>query len=239
LFFFMCCVTIVMARVMEIFKSASITPLDKIYESQVLLRCRRLRANGSRIPESSFNMRRIIFTHDEKGVLNQLAKANENSNPMSMLMNPDSLNSNMSNQFAMIANNLYFFLTYSVINHFFSGFVTAKLPFSLTIGWKSMFQQGIDLRELDVSYVSSSSWFILIISGLRGLNGILLTPFVRIGSYFRNDSYSVATPQSPMGGMGMPNPNKQFIDEKENLQIFQHKAKAETSPTRLIEKFQK
>jgi hypothetical protein len=37
-----------------------------------------------------------------------------------------------------------------------------------------MFQAGIDLQALDVSYVSSMSWYILTLTGLRGINSLVL-----------------------------------------------------------------
>ena len=54
------------------------------------------------------------------------------------------------------------------IQHFFSGFILLKIPFSLTAGFKNMFQKGLaDLPDLDPSYVSSVSWYFLVMYGLR------------------------------------------------------------------------
>ena len=54
-----------------------------------------------------------------------------------------------------------------VISHFFYGFVLVKVPFPLTIGSKQMFQRGLDLSTLKTCYVSSVSWYFLVIFGLR------------------------------------------------------------------------
>jgi ER membrane protein complex subunit 3 len=54
------------------------------------------------------------------------------------------------------------------IQHFFSGYVLLKVPFPLTAGFKNMFQRGMaELPDLDSSYVSSVSWYFLVMFGLR------------------------------------------------------------------------
>ncbi|KAL8098124.1 hypothetical protein AgCh_031045 [Apium graveolens] len=50
-------------------------------------------------------------------------------------------------------------LTFAWVNFFFFGFVEAKIPFPLTQRFRSMLQNGIDLSTVDVSYVSSRSWY--------------------------------------------------------------------------------
>lgn len=55
------------------------------------------------------------------------------------------------------------------IQYCFAGFILLKVPFSLTMGFKQMFQRGLEgLATLDTSYVSSVSWYFLVMFGLRG-----------------------------------------------------------------------
>jgi len=56
------------------------------------------------------------------------------------------------------------------ISHFFQGFILLKVPFPLTRGFKMMFQKGLGemSSNLDTSYVSSVSWYFLVMFGLRG-----------------------------------------------------------------------
>lgn len=56
------------------------------------------------------------------------------------------------------------------ISHFFQGFILLKVPFPLTRGFKMMFQRGLGefTNNLDTSYVSSVSWYFLVMYGLRG-----------------------------------------------------------------------
>ena len=60
------------------------------------------------------------------------------------------------------------------INSFFAGFVLAKVPFSMTQQFRSLTQSGIDMSNLDVSYVSSVSFYFLIVFGLNQLQSLLM-----------------------------------------------------------------
>eukprot|EP01123_Difflugia_compressa_P002334 TRINITY_DN13031_c0_g1_i1.p1 TRINITY_DN13031_c0_g1~~TRINITY_DN13031_c0_g1_i1.p1 ORF type:complete len:268 (-),score=37.99 TRINITY_DN13031_c0_g1_i1:22-825(-) len=210
--------------------SSSTNELKKIRENHLLLRTRRLRASTSKIPLESFERRKAFFVHPEQGLLTKKSKPPKNqealpgmaNNPM---MDPSNMGNMAKGQATMIFSQIYMLLLYSIIDYFFPGFVAAKLPFALTRGFKGMFQDRIDLPTLEVSYVSSSSWFFLIFSGLRELSVVLLGAGANIP----------IAPEMNQQQM-MFDPTKAFATEAENLNLTQHVWACEDSLQRLVSK---
>ncbi|MQL84254.1 hypothetical protein Taro_016760 [Colocasia esculenta] len=108
-------------------------------------------------------------------------------------------------------------LTFAWVNFFFSGFVAGvffktKIPFPLTQRFRSMLQNGIDLSTVDVSYVSSRSWYFLNLFGLRGLFSLILG---------EENAADDAQRMMQMGGFGF-DPSKSLGAEKDGIDIIQH-----------------
>ncbi|GJM98383.1 hypothetical protein PR202_ga15391 [Eleusine coracana subsp. coracana] len=90
---------------------------------------------------------------------------------------------------------------------------SAKIPFPLTQRFRGMLQNGIDLSTVDVSYVSSRSWYFLNLFGLRGLFSLIL------GEENATDD---AQKMMQMGGGFGANPAMSLGAEKDSLDIIQH-----------------
>lgn len=69
---------------------------------------------------------------------------------------------------------------------------TVRLPFPLTIKFKSMLQAGVATRDMDPQWMSSISWYVLCIFGLQSVFNYLLgsdnckTPHTSINVEFSN-----------------------------------------------------
>ena len=97
----------------------------------------------------------------------------------------------MEGMMGMMKGNMMMMVPQSLImgwiQAFFSGFVvckyvppiqtdlctnvtlSVKLPFPLTLRFKSMLQSGVATRDLDVQWVSSLSWYFLNLFGLQSV----------------------------------------------------------------------
>jgi hypothetical protein len=92
-------------------------------------------------------------------------------NPMTDPAAMDGMMAGMKTQMVMMVPQM---VIMGWINFFFQGFVLIKLPFPLTLGFKSMLQRGIETPDMDVRWVSSLSWYFLNFFGLNGLYSLIL-----------------------------------------------------------------
>ncbi|KAG6855091.1 hypothetical protein C0991_006020 [Blastosporella zonata] len=129
----------------------------------------------------------------------------------------DGMMSGMKTQMVMMVPQM---VIMGWINFFFQGFVLIKLPFPLTLGFKSMLQRGIETPDMDVRWVSSLSWYFLNFFGLNGLYRLIL------GNDNSADSSRDMT-ASPFAAAGAAQPgapqdfNKLFKAEQDNLEFSQ------------------
>jgi len=186
--------------------------LLQVQDSQAMIRARALRENGKYLPEQSFLMRRHFFNDEDSGYFKTQKRTATQPNPMSdPNMMTEMLKGNVTNVLPMI-------LIGGWINWTFSGFVTSRVPFPLTLRFKPMLQRGVELQSLDASWVSSASWYFLNVFGLRSIYTLVL------GENNAADQSRVMQEQMSGAAMAMPqDPKAAFKAEWEALEVAKHK----------------
>lgn len=135
----------------------------------------------------------------------------------------------------------------------FSGFVTTKVPFPLTLRFKPMLQRGVELASLDAAWVSSASWYFLNVFGLRSIYTLVLgenngklrfnciicfppwTP-IRTKFYFTAADQTQAMQDQMSGAAGaMPqDPKAAFKAEWEALEITEYQNALQNAESELL-----
>ncbi|PIO68884.1 Ras family protein [Teladorsagia circumcincta] len=185
--------------------------LENVADGQYLLRSRLLRENGRFLPRSSFNARRNFLSAEDHGYLSKaMQRPSKGPNPMDPSQMTEMLKGNMMNMIPMIVVGGW-------INWTFSGFVTTRVPFPLTLKFKAMLQRGVDLVSLDSAWVSSASWYFLCMFGLRSIYTLVLGE--------ENAADQSKAMEDQMSGAAMSpqqDPKAAFKAEWEALQMHQH-----------------
>ncbi|TFK43643.1 integral membrane protein DUF106-domain-containing protein [Crucibulum laeve] len=198
-------------------------PRAAIREQRALARSQILRATASNSPLPPHfytSISRHLSDAFEAGTYlkDGPPKGDAPSTPPNPITDPaamDGMMAGMKTQMVMMVPQM---VIMGWINFFFQGFVLIKLPFPLTLGFKSMLQRGIETPDMDVRWVSSLSWYFLNFFGLNGLYRLIL------GSDNSADSSRDMT-ASPFANAGAASPgqpqdyNKLFKAERDNLQF--------------------
>lgn len=137
------------------------------------------------------------------------------SNPMS---NPAGMIDMMKGNVVYMVPNIGLM---TFVGWFFSGFVCLKVPFPMPSNhFKLMLQRGVDLSTLNISYVSSLSWYFLVTFGLNGVYSLILGPGSEVDE---------AKMMQMQMGMGMVGGNQMGFDAKaaykfeyDNLSFMKH-----------------
>ena len=106
-----------------------------------------------------------------------------------------------------------------------------RIPVPLSLKFKSMTQRGIELQALDVSFVSSFSWYVLVSVGISGVISLLL------GRQSTVNDAAAMEQQMKMGQAGQPmDTPKLYQAEQEALMVRMQKARAaEVLPREALE----
>ena len=134
----------------------------------VLGRSQVLRMNGSALSARAFNVRKAYLIRPKVGLLRE----KDLPGPTNPLNNMNTMMDMVKGNVAMYVPNIAMM---SFVGYFFSGFVCLKMPFSMpSTHFKVMLQRGVDLSNLDVSYVSSLSWYFMLMFGLNDVYALIL-----------------------------------------------------------------
>lgn len=194
-----------------------------------MIRARLLRENGKYLTPQSFAMRKHFFNDETTGYFKTQKRPPATPNSSAMLT--DLVKGNFINVLPMVVIGGW-------INWMFSGFVTTKVPFPLTLRFKPMLQRGVELQSLDASWVSSASWYFLNVFGLRNIYTLVLGEnngeemrhfqivfFINIVNFTAADQTQSMQDQMSLNAAGqMPqDPKQAFKNEWEALEITEYK----------------
>lgn len=163
-----------------------------------------------------------------------------NSGEIDGMPDPMAMMGPMKGQFAFMAQNM---VMMQGIGYFFSGYVLVKVPIPLTTGFKGMFQRGLDLSTLETSYVSSVSWYFLVMFGLRAFfklviegDGTTQKEHMEASMIHADMGYTMnGNPNGPMNKSKF-DPAKAIRTEIENLDLCKHKSILDDADRRLLGK---
>ncbi|KAL2114439.1 hypothetical protein VUR80DRAFT_7127 [Thermomyces stellatus] len=204
-------------------------------EQRGLLHGTSVKNNFHVLSRRSFEARRdYLIPAFESGAFlkDSAAKGQAPPNPLTDPSAMDGMMGMMKGNMAMIIPNT---LIMSWINAFFSGYVIMKLPFPITIKFKSMLQSGVMTKDMDPRWMSSISWYFLCIFGLQSVFNFLL------GS--NNAANQMAAQMGQMGPQAQmfapgQDPDKQFQAEAENLAVIDHYSVLDGVEDRLLQGIQ-
>ncbi|KAH7026484.1 integral membrane protein DUF106-domain-containing protein [Microdochium trichocladiopsis] len=202
-------------------------------EQRALLHGIAARSNFHALSAPSFRARRDYLTtaYENGAFLKNPDQAGQPPpNPMSDPNAMEGMMGPMKNQMAMMIPNT---LIMSWINAFFSGFVVLKLPFPLTVKFKSMLQAGVATKEMDPRWMSSISWYFLCYFGLQSVFNFLLGSEAAASQMAQQMQMQGGGVNPAMFGPGN-DPDKQFKGEAENLAVIAHYSVLDDVEDRLL-----
>ena len=183
-------------------KDTSKADVKDLRVKQTLARAARLRANGRYLTAVAVKNREKFFLDSDGGKLN--SSETKAPDPTEMLSKLSQMS--MGGQMAMMVMQM---MMYSFITWVFPGFVLLKLPFPVTEKFRPLLQNGLAVPTLDVTYVTSLSWYFLTMFGMQ--------PFVMLLASKLNQAGITDVMLQQQMGMGMQAKQPQQFDAKKLL----------------------
>ncbi|CAH7675973.1 integral membrane protein DUF106-domain-containing protein [Phakopsora pachyrhizi] len=212
--------------------------LKKLREQRILVRSNLFRLNSNFLNHKRFRSRReslmrVLDSGDylsDSSVVKVGGEDGTPPNPMD-LNQMDGMMDGLKKQMVMMVPQT---VIMGWINTFFFGFVCVKLPFPLPNGFKQMIQRGIETPDMDISWVSSLSWYFLNLFGLNPIYRIILgdgnaadgSSALSMGS----NSFGVQQPATNLPGQQLDY-KKLFKAEIENLKLLEYNYFGDSIPS--------
>jgi len=195
-----------------------------IREQRALMRAQLLRATAAQSPVPPAHYRAMSQYLQDAFAEGSFLKdgpqkeGQEPKNPLEAMSDPSQMEGMMEGMKKQMVMMVPQMVIMGWINFFFQGFVLIRLPFPLTLGFKSMMQRGVETADMDVRWVSSLSWYILNLFGLNGVYRLILgnensadSSRDLAASPFGTQTQAAANPMQDFG--------KLFKSEKDNLEL--------------------
>ncbi|CRG93959.1 ER membrane protein complex subunit 3, putative [Plasmodium gallinaceum] len=212
------------------------TDVEKLRQNNFLTRFNLLKSNSGFISPVAFLSRKKFYNKPQVGFFNDLP---EQINPFDAMLKQDP-----SDLFGMMKNQIPFFILQLglgfLINLFFSGYLVAKIPFPLTYKFKSTLQMGMDIDLLDMKFVSSLSWYFLVMFGSSGLISIIDYFVLQEKDRSQNSTFenlmAVQNPlaRQPLNMNSVPDLKKFYEQKKEELDNMKYEFLLEDIEYKLI-----
>jgi hypothetical protein len=154
--------------VMILMRSTPKIKMSTLPDQNAVVYCQHLVQYGKHLSPEGFKARLEKYIGAQGGYLKKKVDA---PNPMEALSDPSMTNDMMKNNMVMMVPNMGMM---ALVSAFFSGFIIAKFPFALSARLRAMVQKGVDIDNLDCSYVTSLSMYLLMLFGLQGITTLLL-----------------------------------------------------------------
>eukprot|EP01068_Selenidium_serpulae_P004082 Selendium_serpulae@DN3411_c0_g1_i1.p1 len=203
---------------------AAQTPMEQLAAQQTVASAKVLARNAKFVPRIGFEARRRYYCEPETGVLANPPKEKgflDNAHPAAAKR-------------MMVEQGLRWVLQilqpqFLILHHYFTGYFVAKTPFPMTHKLKWLLQKGMDVPNLDSSYISSFSFACAGMEGIRPIIQVihhLKQPEFQFGEASSMSSNMLMHPggMPPPGAAGLPGgKGDPFTAERNSLQIVNHK----------------
>ncbi|CDU19066.1 hypothetical protein YYC_01973 [Plasmodium yoelii 17X] len=213
--------------------------IEKMRQNNFLSRFTQLKTNSGFISPLAFLNRRYFYNKPQIGFFNEVP---EQINPLDSFLKQDT-----SDLFGMMKNQIPFLILQLglgfLINMFFSGYLVAKIPFPLTYKFKSTLQMGMDIELLDMKFVSSLSWYFLVMFCSSGLISIVDYFFLQDNDRSKNSPIdNLMSSQNPLKQPVNPTSAADITNiyekKKEELNTMRYKFLLENIEYHLIENWE-